>query len=169
MASNHTGARSLVVQLAQRRAFADTTPLLFLRAGDLPRYCHSLLVPTAPHSLKAVVHERLENLNPLASVFKRRQEPCRQLTSVRRTQGANTMCRDEYDLVGQAVYTGSGDSPTLTIVATPNSLSGHDIFGKGVTLRNTTWYVAVYNGLSGTEPLVSAHGPLARHLLAPST
>jgi hypothetical protein len=40
----HAGARSLVVQLSQRSQFADTTPLLFLRAGDLPRYCHSLLV-----------------------------------------------------------------------------------------------------------------------------
>jgi len=82
------------------------------------------------------------------------------------------MCRDEYDFVGQDVYSGSGGSPTLTIVATPNNLAGHATFGKGVTLRNTTWYVAVYNGLSGTEPLVRARRPLlARHPLAsaPST
>jgi hypothetical protein len=73
------------------------------------------------------------------------------------------MCRDEYDFVGQDVYNGSGESPTLTIVATPISLTGHATFGKGVTLRNTSWYVAVYNGLSGTEPLVRARCLLTRH------
>lgn len=79
------------------------------------------------------------------------------LSEATHLQGGNLACQDAYDLRSEETHNGmrSTSSTTHMIVAAPNIISTTGtVFGKGITLKDSTWFLAVYNDISGSSDLV---------------